>query len=170
MSEDTSGRRRRRSMEPGHRRKFLIVVDDTPECDRAIYYASRRAQSTGGAVLMVAVIDPPDASFGRAVEEQMRAEATDEAIIALDKAATRARAVSGIEPERQVVEGDKAGMIRRVIEGDEDVAVLVLAAGTGRDGPGPLVSTIAGRAAGLFPIPITIVPGDLQDEEIDALS
>ena len=38
----------------------------------------------------------------------------------------------------------------------------MLAAGTGKDGPGPLVSTLAGKAAATFPIPIVIVPGSLR--------
>jgi nucleotide-binding universal stress UspA family protein len=163
-------RRRRRSMEPGHQRKFLVVVDDTPECDRAIYYASRRAQSTGGGLVMLTVTDPPDPQISRSVEELMRAEAQAAAASALEAAAARARAVSGVEPETRILEGDRTEVIHDVIASDEDIAILVLAAGTGRDGPGPLVSSIAGKAAGSFHIPITIVPGDLGDEEIDALA
>jgi nucleotide-binding universal stress UspA family protein len=163
-------RRRRRSTEPGHRRKFLVVIDDTPECDRAIYYASRRAQSTGGAIVMMTVIDPPDPQLSRSVEELMRQEAREEATTALEAAAARARLISGIEPETRIEEGERAGVIQRAIEADEDIAILVLAAGTGRDGPGPLVSTLAGKASGTFPIPITIVPGDLTDEEIDSMA
>jgi nucleotide-binding universal stress UspA family protein len=170
MDDTTPRRSRRRSTEPGHRRKFLIVVDDTVECDRAIYFASRRAQSTGGSVLMLAITEPPDGQTWRGVEEMMRQEAKDAAEAALEAASARARAVSGIEPERLVREGDKAEVIATVIAEDEDVAILVLAAGTGREGPGPLVSTLAGKASGTFPIPITIVPGDLTDHEIDALA
>ena len=57
-----------------------------------------------------------------------------------------------------------------LIEEDEDIALLVLAAGTGKDGPGPLVSTLAGKVSGSFAIPIAIVPGHLSDDEIDALA
>jgi hypothetical protein len=46
----------------------------------------------------------------------------------------------------------------------------VLAAGTGREGPGPLVSALAGKSSASFPIPVAIVPGHLEDEEIDALA
>jgi nucleotide-binding universal stress UspA family protein len=165
----TLPRKRRRSTEAGHLRKFLIIVDGTAECDRAIYYSSRRAQSTGGRVVMIAVTPPPETSW-RGVEELMRAEARDEAQKALDAAAARARAVSGVEPERVIREGDPAEAILSLIADDEDIAIFVLAAGTGREGPGPLVSMLAGRVAGTFPIPVTIVPGDLTDEEIDALA
>jgi nucleotide-binding universal stress UspA family protein len=169
-TETLPTRRRRRSAEPGHRRKFLVVVDDTPECDRAIYYASRRAQSTAGVLVLLAVTDPPDGQTWRGVEEMMRKEAQDAAAASLEAAAARARAVSGIEPERVMREGERADEIRAVIQSDEDVAVLVLAAAAGRDGPGPLVTTLAGAASGTFAVPITIVPGDLSDAEIDALA
>jgi hypothetical protein len=46
----------------------------------------------------------------------------------------------------------------------------VLAAGTSAEGPGPLVSSLAGAGSGSFPIPITIVPGHLGDAQLDALS
>jgi hypothetical protein len=45
----------------------------------------------------------------------------------------------------------------------------VLAAGGGKDGPGPLVSSIAGRG-NAFPIPVTVVPFDITDEELVALA
>jgi len=47
--------------------------------------------------------------------------------------------------------------------------MLVLAANPGAEGPGPIIAMMA-SAVGSFPIPITIVPGDLSDEDIDALS
>jgi hypothetical protein len=49
------------------------------------------------------------------------------------------------------------------------VAILVLAAAPGKEGPGPLVSSVA-KNAGDFPIPVAIVPGHLSDEELDAMS
>jgi hypothetical protein len=47
---------KRRSYEAGHTPKFLVVVDDTPECDRAIYYASRRCARISSKVVMCRVI------------------------------------------------------------------------------------------------------------------
>lgn len=160
----------RRSSEPGHQRKFLIIVDGTAESDRAIYYAARRAQSTGGQVVMLAISEPPDRQSWVGVEALMRQEALDAAQEALQQAAIRVRAVSGLEPERHVGEGDKAAEILRLISEDEDIAILILAAGTGREGPGPLIAALAGGAISSFSVPITIVPGHLSDAEIDALS
>ena len=56
-----------------------------------------------------------------------------------------------------------------MIEQDVDITMLVLAANSGPEGPGPLITTMA-NTAGSFPIPVVVVPGDLSDAEIDALS
>jgi nucleotide-binding universal stress UspA family protein len=100
----------------------------------------------------------------------MRAEAHEEAEKRLEHFALRAKNLAGIEPERIVREGAKAEEVLKVIDEDEDIAILVLAAGIGKEGPGPLVSAIAVTGSASFPIPITIVPGNLSDEELDALS
>jgi nucleotide-binding universal stress UspA family protein len=99
----------------------------------------------------------------------MRAEAQDDANAALDRAAGRANGIAAITPERVIREGDPAEQILDVIDHDVDIALLVLAASPGAEGPGPLVTMMAG-VAGSFPIPVTIVPGDLSDADIDALS
>lgn len=162
--------KRRRSYEAGHRAKFLVVVDDTPECDRAIYFAARRAARTGVAVIMLCVVPPGDFQHWLGVADVMRAEGEEEANARLDAAAARVREIAGIEPERAVRFGNKADELMGLIDDDEDIALLVLAAGVGSDGPGPLVSSLAGKSAGSFPIPVAIVPGHLTDEEIDALA
>lgn len=161
---------RRRSLEAGHRRKFLVVVDDTVECDRAVVFAARRAEHTGGGLVLLAVIDDADFRGFLGVEQVMRAEATAEAEATLDAVAERIRALApAVRPERVVREGAAATCVVRHIEEDEDIAVLVLAAGTGADGPGPLVTAI-GRASGSFPVPVTIVPGHLSDDDIAAIA
>ena len=66
-------------------------------------------------------------------------------------------------------EGDPTEQILDVIDQDADIAMLVLAANPGPEGPGPLISMLAG-AVGSFPIPVTIISGDLSDEAVDALS
>ena len=161
---------KRRSYETGHRPKFMVVVDETPECDRAIRFAARRVARTGASLVMLAVAEPPESFELFGVGDAMRAEAEAEAQGRLEDAAARARAAAGVEPEQVLRAGDTAEAIATLIAEDEDVSFLVLAAAMGKEGPGPLVSTIAGKAAGTFPVPIVIVPGGLSDEEIDALA
>ena len=162
--------RRRRSYEAGHKPKWLVVIDDTKECDRAIYFAARRAARVGAGVVMLRVIETHDRNqqwIG--VADIMKAEALEEANAALDKYATRANGIAGITAERVVREGETAAEILGLIEEDEDIAILVLAAGTDSEGPGPLVTSV-GATAGDYPIPVAIVPGHLSDEELDALT
>ncbi|AXS38997.1 universal stress protein [Breoghania sp. L-A4] len=160
----------RRSFEEGHRRKFLVVVDDTPECGRALVYAAMRAERTGGVPVLLYVIAPGDFQHWIGVENIMRAEAMEEAETTLARAAERVKAMARVEPETVIREGTLANEILALIEEDEDIAILVLAAGTSTEGPGPLVSSFASKSAGTFPIPVTIVPGTLSDEEIVSLA
>ena len=163
--------RKRRSYEAGHRPKFLVVIDDTEECDRAVHFAARRAARVGVGVIMLRVIETKDRNQQwLGVADIMRAEAHEEANAVLDRYEARVKGVaSNITVERAVREGDTAQEILNLIEEDEDIAALVLAAGTGKEGPGPLVSNL-GKTAGDYPIPVAIVPGQLTDEELDALS
>ncbi|MEZ0172659.1 universal stress protein [Microvirga sp. TS319] len=160
----------RRSYESGHRPKFMVVVDKTPECAQAVHFASRRCARTGASMLMLAVVAPPDNFEWIGVGEAMIEEASAEAAKLLEAAAREARSAAGVEPEQVIRVGSRAEEIIKLIREDEDVSFLVLAAGSGKEGPGPLVSTLAGKAASTFPVPIVIVPGSLTDEEIDALA
>ena len=138
---------KRRSYESGHSPKFLVVIDDTPECDRAVYFASRRALRIGAAVIMLRVIETHDHSQQwLGVADIMRAEAHEEANAVLDRHAARSSSITGIMPQRVIREGEKAKQLLELIEEDEDIAILVLAAATGKEGPGPLVSSLAKTA------------------------
>ena len=160
----------RRSYETGHTPKCLVIVDDTAEWDRAVYYASRWAIRAGGGVVMLRIIETEEQNQQwLGVADIMRAEAEDEANAALDRAAGRANGIAAITPERVIREGDPAEQILDVIDHDVDIALLVLAANPGAEGPGPLITLIA-DLAGTFPIPVMIVPGELSDADIDALS
>ncbi|MEH3148472.1 MAG: universal stress protein [Methylobacterium frigidaeris] len=162
--------RRRRSFEAGHRLKFMVLVDETPECDRAVHFAVRRAARVGARVVMLAVAEPPETLDWLGVGDAMRDEAEAETTARLEALAAEARQAAGVDPELVVRTGERADEILRLIDEDEDIAFLVLAAAPGTDGPGPLVSTIAGRAAGNFPVPVVIVPGALSEAEITALA
>ena len=160
----------RRSYEQGHKPKCLVVVDDTAEGDRAVYYASRWAVRVGGGVVMLRVIDTGDHNQQwLGVADIMQAEAEEIANAALDRASGRANGIAAITPERVIREGDPGEQILDVIENDVDIAMLVLAASAGAEGPGPIITMLA-KTAGTFPIPITVVPGNLGDIDIDALS
>lgn len=152
------------------KRKFLVVVDDTPECRLALRYAGRRALKTNGAVTLLYVVEPTAVQHFRGVEEIMRQEARDEAEHVLHQLAEEVHRVAGLMPELVIREGARKDQVLALIEEDPSIRVLVLGAGTGKEGPGPLVSAIAGQLSGSFHIPITIVPGKLDVDRIDELT
>jgi len=155
---------------PARKRKFLVIADGSPESSKALHFASLRAAHTEGAVTLLAVIGPADFQHWLGVENLMREEAFEEAERVLHKMANQAYDHCGVRAELIVKEGKLRERMSQLIAEDPDISVLVLAASTSKDGPGPLVSSIAGDAAGGFGIPVTIVPGDLSDEQIDLLA
>ncbi|MFO1117557.1 MAG: universal stress protein [Beijerinckiaceae bacterium] len=160
--------RLRRSFEPGHKPKFLVIIDESEECGRAVRFASRRVVRTGARLLMLAVTDKADFQHWLGVGDLMQEEANERANDLLQRHVATCRNLGVADVETSVRTGKKAEQILRLIEEDLDVSFLVLGAGSGADGPGPLVSMLASRAA--FPIPVVVVPGQLSDAEIDALA
>jgi nucleotide-binding universal stress UspA family protein len=161
---------RRRAYEPGHRPKILVIIDETPECERAVLFAARRARRSGAAIIMLAIIVPEEGQPWLGIGDLMQAEAEAEAGQRLERAADLVRREAGFEPERVIRTAIASDAVMAQIEEDEDIAILVLAAGLGKEGPGPLVSLIAGKVAASFPVPVTIVPGGLADADFEALA
>jgi len=155
---------------PARKRKFLVIADGSPEATKALHFAALRAAHTQGAVTLLAVISPADFQHWLGVENIMREEALEEAEKVLHKLAAQAYDHCGVRPELIIREGKLREQMAQLISEDPDIAVMVLGAGTSKEGPGPLVSSIAGDAAGGFGIPVTIVPGDLSDDQIDLLA
>jgi nucleotide-binding universal stress UspA family protein len=160
---------RRLSREAGHRRKFLAVVDETPECERAIAYAARRSKSTSGGVILLFVIEPDEHQHWLGVEQIMREEANATAMAALNTHAARIRETIGIEPELVVREGKAADEIHKLIEEDQDIAILVLAAGNAKEGPGTAGLLHRRQGRGL-PDSRHGRPHSLTDEDIESLT
>ena len=148
-------------------RKFLVVVDKTPECKVALRYAARRALATGGRVTLMAAATPPDFQQWRGVEAIMEDEAHAEAEAQLHNAAKLVNELAGVLPELIILKGRVTECVSLLLKEDKDISVLVLAAGSDKKGPGPLVTMFA---SGLQAVPVTIVPGTLTDAAIDAIA
>jgi nucleotide-binding universal stress UspA family protein len=153
-------------------RKFLVVADDTPEFQAALRFACRRARSTGGHVAILRIIEPAMFEHWSGVREEIERQARDEAEAALHASAEFVLAETGLPPELLIQHADSVRTaLRDVIGADPDIKILVLAAAVG-GGPGPLVASIAkdGVKWGARKVPVTVVPGDLTDEEIADLA
>ena len=148
-------------------RKFLVVVDKTPECKVALRFAARRAQHTGGRVSLLCVAHQADFQQWKGVEEIMEPEARRDAEVLVCEAATTISELTGLMPELIIEHGDPAECLLDLVRRDNNISILVLAAGTAKEGPGPLVSLFATTVQ---TIPVTIVPGNLSDEAVDELA
>jgi nucleotide-binding universal stress UspA family protein len=155
-------RQKRQIYHEGHKRKFLVVVDETLECESALAFAASRAERTKGQLALLYVIEPEDGAMHWLGVE---------AVFRLFGRKLKAMGFEDLIPEEIVREGSKSEEITNLIEEDPDIGVLVLGASKDPSGPGPLVSSLAGgRLAGVFPTPITVVPGHLSTDEIRALA
>jgi len=150
-------------------RKFLVVLDDTRECLNAMRFAALRAAHTGGGVQILSIIPPEENQHWMGVADLMRAEARERIEAHFEVFAKWMRDKQGIDPELVVREGDPVQEILAQVRDDPAIGVLVLGAGTDKNGPGPLVAQMS-RNSGNLPIPITIVPGDMSKERLEEIS
>lgn len=163
----------RRSFESGHSRKFLLVIDESQEVESALYYAASRVQRSSGSLVMLNVIEPDEYQHWAGVRQVQLEEETSKAkaLFRLFRRKLNLAGFEAIEVEDVIREGKTAEEIVKLIGEDEDIAILVLGASLDAKGPGPLVTSLAaGREAGGFPVPITVVPGKLSLEDIKALA
>ncbi|MEO9684647.1 MAG: universal stress protein [Tateyamaria sp.] len=150
-------------------RKFLVVLDDSRECLNAMRFAAMRAARTGGGVAIVSIISPDEFNHWIGVGAVMREEARERIQAHFEVFAKWMRDKQNVDPELIIREGQPVDEIMTHVREDPEIGVLVLGAGTHKKGPGPLVTQLT-RNAGNLPIPITIVPGDLSKERLEAIT
>ncbi|MBD0865544.1 MAG: universal stress protein [Rhodobacteraceae bacterium] len=150
-------------------RKFLVVLDDSRECQNAMRFAAMRAAHTGGGIEILSIIPPDEFNHWIGVSEVMREEARERIHAHFEVFAKWMRDYQGIDPELVIREGEPVPEIISQLHDDPEIGVLVLGAGTDKKGPGPLVAQLS-RDAGSLPIPITIVPGNLSKEKLEAIT
>ncbi len=150
-------------------RKFLVVLDDSTECLNAMRFAAMRAAHTQAGVEILAVIPPEEFNHWIGVGDLMREEARERIQVHFEVFAKWMRDRQGVDPELVIREGEPLDEIMAQVMDDPEIGVLVLGAGTGRKGPGPLVTHMT-KNSGSLPIPVTIVPGDLSKERLEAIT
>lgn len=170
MSQESDNRAAAKQAELPAERVFLVVVDDTPELLTALRYASRRAKRTGGLVAMLYVIEPIEQQLSSAVNELMREEARQQGEEVLHRFSELVVSLTGQLPRTVVREGNRREELLKLIAEDPTISILVLGAASSADGPGPLVTALAGKYAGTLRVPITIVPGSLTETQVDAIT
>lgn len=151
-------------------RVFLLVLDDTPELKPALRYACLRALRTHGRVAMLHVLETGDYQVWAGVNRLLDEEARKAAETLVHKYAEEAQKMTGDMPVLYMREGDRREALMKLIEEEPSISVLVLGAATGPKGPGPLVSELTSKYVGKLRVPVTIVPGNLSDAEIEDIA
>ena len=151
-------------------RTFLCVVDDSEEMGAALRFACRRASNSSGRVALLYVMQPAEFQHWAAIGERMREEAREEAEELLQVVASVVEKRTGYVPTCYIREGKVREEVVKLINEQKDVSLLILGAATGTDGPGPLVTYLVEKMTGQLRVPVTIVPGNLTDEQVDAIS
>lgn len=151
-------------------RVFLVVVDDTEEMPVALHFACRRAGHTNGRVALLYVPDQADFQHWMAVGDLMREEAREAGEELLQKLSSEVQRKTGKVPILYIREGERSEELFKLMEEEPTISILVLAAGTDARGPGPLISTIMSKGVKRLRVPVTIIPGSLSEQEIDAVT
>ncbi|HVR91890.1 MAG TPA: universal stress protein [Novosphingobium sp.] len=149
-------------------RVYLVIMDETDEAAIALRFAARRAEKTGGAVHILALIPRQEfVAFG-GVQATIEAEALARAEVLVTSAAGNLASESGRMPVISVRQGEGEKVIREYLTEHPEVSALVLGAAAD-GGPGPLVTHFAGQT-GQLPCPLYIVPGTISDADLDRLA
>lgn len=150
-------------------RTYLVIMDESPEAEKAMHFAARRAAKTGGNVRILALVPPAEFSQWGGVQATMEEEARQRAEALVMGTAGTLMQESGIRPIITVKSGEPIPIIRAVLEEDDSIAALVLGAAP-QGAPGPLIAHFVNVESGRMHCPIMIVPGSLTKDEIDRLS
>jgi nucleotide-binding universal stress UspA family protein len=155
--------------QPEHR-VFLVVIDESEEMRNALRFACRRAQHTRGRVALLYVIEPVEFQHWLGVGRMMEAEARSTAEQRVQTLAAEVFAMTGTMPVIHIKEGERSDALAELIRDDPTISLLVLATAIGGGNPGPLVTYLLSNFGRKIRIPVTLVPGELTTDEIDALS
>ena len=148
---------------------FLVIIDDSKEMMNALRYAALRAGRVNGSVALLATFDSIDFSHWKAVENIADAEFREEAenkmkdfeAIILGKCSKR--------PKKFIMKGDRINCILEFLKYNKFISNLILACSSEKSGPGPLISAFTGKHRASLHVPLTIIPANLSEEEIDNL-
>ena len=149
-------------------RYILVVADNSTEMQIALEYACARSKKTGRKIIIATFIEPLDVLTTQGISEIMKNEAREEAEKILNTAATIVKEATGIVPVLHTREGEIISELKKLIEEEEGINVLVLAANTNENekNPGPIITSLVSNEITNLRVPIMIVPGNFSEEHI----
>jgi len=149
-------------------RYILVIADKSEEMNIALEYACARSKKTGRKIIIATFIEPLDVLTTKGVTEIMKEEAREEAENILKKAASFVKDKTGELPALSIREGETISELKKLIDEEKNINVLVLAASAdlNNKNPGPIITSLVSNEITNLRVPIMIVPGNLSIEYI----
>ncbi|PPR28685.1 MAG: hypothetical protein CFH32_00950 [Alphaproteobacteria bacterium MarineAlpha9_Bin2] len=146
--------------------KFLVCVDESEECKTALQFACMRAKNTNGSVVLLYIIEPQDLMHFAGVENVMKTEAYEKANTILEELKKDVLTNFGFNVECKIDQGKKYDKIVDLVNKDETISILVLGAAPEGKGTNVLIQRFSIGLTASVHIPLTIVPGNLTNDEL----
>lgn len=146
---------------------YLVVADDAPEFSVALRYAALAAVARRAHVGILHVIEMDELQQWSGIEARMKAELRQQAEQYIWSAAKIINELTGERPSLYIAEGARSDALIKTINEDPAIVSLVLGAGGAND---PLVAYFTGKGISSMRVPVTVVPGHLPPDAIDALT
>ena len=97
---------------------FLVVVDETVECAKAVRYAALRADHTGAKLMLLHVLKPSQFVQWGGVQQDMDAEAEQAGQAVLAATAAEVEALTGARPAVRLMRGRATDAVQFERESD----------------------------------------------------
>ena len=151
---------------------ILVIADGSKEMEVALQYACARSKKTSRKIIIATFIEPIDVLTTQGVAEIMKNEAREEAEKILHSAATIVKESTGSMPILHKREGEVIPELKKLIEEEENINVLVLAANTSEKekNPGPIINALVTKEISTLRIPVMIVPGNFSKDHISQIT
>jgi len=153
-------------------RYILVIADGSKEMEVALQYACARSKKTNRKIIIATFIEPIDVLTTQGVTEIMQNEAREEAEKKLQYASSIVKETTGVMPVLHLREGNVIQELKKLIDEEQSINVLVLAANIDEKetSPGPIINLLLTKELTNFRIPIMIVPGNFSKEHISHIT
>jgi nucleotide-binding universal stress UspA family protein len=150
--------------------KFLVCVDARPESEVALRLACIKAAKRNGYVDILHVMEPPEAQTLLHVSEKIREEQIENAQILLNRLAQKAEEITSKTPNLLLREGPIGETIVKVAQENNGVNMLVLGVAKSGTSRGQLVAWLSTQLGEKLMMPMMLIPGNLNDEQMIEIS
>ena len=151
-------------------KKFLVIIDESKELGNAIYFAANRALHTEGKLSLLYVVDPAINAQWAKIENLIEQEATSEAKKICRTWSQKIRDRFKMNSEIIIKIGNRAEQVLKLLKEDQDIRFLILASASNSEDPGPIIKALTSKKIKELSIPIVIVPGSLEEKDIDLIA